>query len=90
LEQEEIGLIWGRVAEDYAPFNVDVTTEKPDVFTPRTLHCLIADRRQTNGVLMPYADRAAGIAYVSIFNKQSTKYLGPALVYWNNLAGGRK
>ncbi|WP_020472808.1 M12 family metallo-peptidase [Zavarzinella formosa] len=30
-EQTRIQLIWQRVAEDYAPFNVDVTTEDPGV-----------------------------------------------------------
>ncbi|MEO1433376.1 MAG: putative Ig domain-containing protein, partial [Cyanobacteria bacterium J06633_8] len=30
-EREEIQHIWQRVAEDFAPFNVNVTTEEPDI-----------------------------------------------------------
>ena len=30
-EKEEIQYIWQRVAEDFAPFNVNITTEEPDI-----------------------------------------------------------
>ena len=29
LEQDVISRVWGRVAEDFAPFDIDVTTERP-------------------------------------------------------------
>ena len=35
-EQTRIQRIWARVAEDYAPFDVDVTTEQPATFTRYT------------------------------------------------------
>ena len=37
-EQLAIKRIWQRMAEDYAPFNIDVTTERPGTFTTRTAH----------------------------------------------------
>jgi hypothetical protein len=60
IEQREIGLVWARMAEDYAPFDVDVTTEEPSVLTRTTLRCLIATNRDRNGKLMPSADEAGG------------------------------
>ena len=49
VEAREISLIWARVAEDFAPFDVDVTTEEPAIFGTRTVHCLIADRLDLSG-----------------------------------------
>jgi hypothetical protein len=51
VERDEISLIWARVAEDYAPFDVDVTTEEPATFDAYTVHCAIVDRLDTNGNL---------------------------------------
>ena len=39
-EQVAIKRIWQRVAEDYAPFDIDVTTERPATFTTRTAQAL--------------------------------------------------
>jgi hypothetical protein len=49
------------MAEDYAPFDVDVTTEEPNVLTRTTLRCLIASNRDRNGKLMPFANEAGGV-----------------------------
>ena len=43
-EQTAIKRIWQRVAEDYAPFNVDVTTEAPASIGMRTAVALITRR----------------------------------------------
>lgn len=88
MEQKNIGLIWARMAEDYAPFDVDVTTEEPATFTRRTIHCLICANFQRDGSRMPYSGGAGGVAYVDIFNQRDTVYSGPALVYWENLNNG--
>lgn len=89
-ELQRIQYIWQRVAEDYAPFDVNVTTEAP---TPDRLArtdlndqifgttVLITD---SNGV---YNCSCGGIAYVGVFNDTSTKYK-PALVFYNMLGGG--
>lgn len=87
-EANSIRLIWARVAEDFAPFDVDVTTEEPDVFDTRTLRCLITQDFQEKGGPMP-ASGAGGVAYVNVFGRDDLQYYQPALVYYNNLGGGR-
>lgn len=85
-EQLHIINIWQRVSEDFAPFNVDITTEEP-VFTDNPLtisHCLITKNVDIFGNSMPYKT-ADGVAYLNIFGKNSNKILNPALVYWNNI-----
>src|ERR1041384_1861554 len=68
-ERERIQYIWQRVAEDYAPFDVDVTTEDPGV-----------DKlRRTSSSAVYYGVRVVisptnwyggggGVAYVGVFN----------------------
>jgi hypothetical protein len=50
-----------RIAEDYAPFDVDVTTEAPASFGPITGHVLITPDTDANGTQMP-AYGAGGVA----------------------------
>ena len=66
-EQAAIVLIWERVAESYRPFDVDVTTEQPAVFNNSVARALITKARDSNGVLNPVADTAAGVAYLNVF-----------------------
>lgn len=40
-EQVVISRTWGRVAEDFAPFDVDVTTEEPALIGPRVLWSIV-------------------------------------------------
>ncbi|MCD2449111.1 Ig-like domain-containing protein [Methylicorpusculum oleiharenae] len=85
-ELTQIAEIWHRVAEDYAPFDIDVTTEKPSTFGPNVGHVLITRNVDANNVNMP-SSTAGGVAYVSVWGRTDyhTKY-SPALVYYNNLA----
>uniref|UniRef100_A0A6B2KXD9 Disintegrin domain-containing protein n=1 Tax=Arcella intermedia TaxID=1963864 RepID=A0A6B2KXD9_9EUKA len=84
-EQSYIQDVWERVSEDYAPWNVDVTTEKPASYTGRTLHAVITYGDSS----MPSGTTSGGIAYVDIFNWGSTTtYYSPAFVYYNNLGNG--
>ncbi|WP_394754603.1 zinc-dependent metalloprotease family protein [Crenothrix sp.] len=85
-ELSAIQQIWHRVAEDYAPFNVDVTTELPASFGPTVGRVLITHNIDSTGVAMP-SSTAGGVAYVGVWggsNYAST--YSPALVYYNNLA----
>lgn len=84
-EQTFIDLVWKRVAEDYAGFDVDVTTEEPAVFTPTTGRALITSSVDANGVSLP-SPTAGGVAYLSRFgaNDYALTY-SPALIYYNNL-----
>jgi len=84
-EQLAIKRIWQRVAEDYAPFNIDVTTERPATFTTRTAHALITRNTDANGAANP-ASNAGGVAYVNVFGTSSYARYRPGWIYHNNLA----
>ena len=84
-EQLAIKRIWQRVAEDYAPFNVDVTTERPATFNNRIAHALITRNTDANGAANP-ASTAGGVAYVGVFGNASYATYRPAWIYHNNLA----
>ena len=87
-ERRKIVDIWHRVAEDLAPFDIDVTTEEPADFDPYTGHVLITASTQSGGGDMPHPD-AGGVAYVNVFGRYDyhTRY-SPALVYFDNLGNG--
>src|SRR5204863_3898240 len=92
-EQAVIQSVWQRVAEDYAPFDVDVTTEDPGlsaidrsgsgdtVFGTKALI--------TNDAGMYSACGCGGIAYIDVFDRTSShQFYQPALVMQRGLAGG--
>ncbi len=84
-ERAQIQEIWHRMAEDFAPFDIDVTTEQPATFTRTTGHVLITRNTDTTGKAMPYGN-AGGVAYVGVWGSSSFAYYSPALVYYDNLA----
>ncbi|EGD80061.1 hypothetical protein PTSG_10336 [Salpingoeca rosetta] len=86
-EQSLIALIWARVAEDYAPFLVDVTTEPVTVQNRTILHMLITSATQRSGNPMPESD-GGGVAFVDIFDSDNTVYYSPALVFYDHLDDG--
>jgi len=88
-ELANITEIWRRIAEDFTPFDVDVTTEEPAYFGPTVARVLVTADVDANGNAMP-AQGAGGVAYVGVWGISSyySKY-SPALVYFNNLGGGR-
>lgn len=89
-ELERIQFIWQRVAEDYAPFDVDVTTEAvaqelitrsgstDDVYGTQVVVTARA------GV---YSCSCGGIAYLGVFDDTSD-YYKPALVFYDALGPG--
>ncbi len=91
-ELQRMQYVWQRVAEDYAPFDVDVTTEAPSaelitrsgsgdqVFGTTVL---ITSR---SGV---YSCNCGGVAYVGIFD-ETTDYYKPALVFYDALGSGNE
>ncbi|MBE0540763.1 MAG: hypothetical protein IH623_05200 [Verrucomicrobia bacterium] len=83
-EQTVIKRVWQRVAEDYAPFDIDVTTERPASFNSRTAHALITRNTDANGDSNP-SSSAGGVAYVNVFGGGSFANYRPAWVYHNNL-----
>ncbi|MCP5208135.1 MAG: tandem-95 repeat protein [Hahellaceae bacterium] len=86
-ELNDIAAIWHRVAEDYAAFDVDVTTEEPVQMGATTGRILITRSTDANGRAMPH-NGAGGVAYVGVWGLGNYQYYQPALVYYNNLGGG--
>lgn len=71
---------WLRVAEDYAPFDVDITTEAPSVVTGK-IGVMILITPQTN--------TAGGYAYINAFSTYNPN-ASPAFCFPNNLANSEK
>ncbi len=87
-EAAAIAEIWHRVAEDYAAFDIDVTTEEPASIGPTVGRVLVTANTDANGKAMP-SNTAGGLAYVGVFGSSSyATYYSPALVYFDNLAKG--
>ena len=89
-ELQRIQYIWQRVAEDYAPFDVNVTTEA--VALDRISRSSSTDPlfgttvliTSSNGV---YSCSCGGVAYLGVFDDTSEVYK-PALVFYNQLGNG--
>jgi PKD repeat protein len=90
-EQDAIQYIWQRVAEDFAPFDVDVTTEEPGdaaIFRSSTSDLQYGSR----AVISPTnftGQSIGGIAYVGVFNYVGTNYK-PAFVMTSGLGNNEK
>ena len=84
-ERRDIAEIWHRIAEDFAAFDIDVTTELPASFGPNVGHVLITRSTDANGVAMPHYT-AGGVAYVGVWGASYYESYQPALVYYDNLA----
>lgn len=91
-ELERIQLIWQRVAEDYAPLDIDVTTEEPRA--GRLTRKDLSDGVFGTTVLITsnvgvYDCTCGGVAYVGVFDNVGDRYK-PALVFWNMLGSGNE
>ena len=84
-EQAAIKRIWQRMAEDFAPFDIDVTTEPPATLNNTTAVVTITRNTDANGDPNP-ASSAGGVAYVNVFGRfDFISTYSPAWVYTNNL-----
>lgn len=79
-EQILIQKAWQRVSEDYAPFDVDITTEKPTVTTGKIGAAIL---------ITPQTNSAGGYAYLNSFNAYGLT-VAPAFCFPNNLANSEK
>ena len=93
-EISRIVQIWERVAEDFAPFDVDVTTEDPGsaFFAAggqgiRTMISTDRDDARLGGTGNFWFGGAGGVAYVNSWNWNSDT---PVWVFENNLSGNAK
>ena len=91
-ELERIQVIWQFVAEDYAPFDVDVTTEEP----PADVLARSGSGDDTFGTRVvitrdwvPGGCGCGGFAYVGIFDMTS-EYYKPAFVFFDRLGSGNQ
>jgi hypothetical protein len=86
-ELNSVAAIWYRIAEDYKPFNVDVTTKQPAKFGPTVGRILITNSIDKNGAALP-GSSGGGIAYIDAWGSLDYAYYSPALVYYNHLGNG--
>ncbi len=84
-EQVVIKRVWQRVAEDCAPFNIDVTTERPATFGTRTAVALVTRNTDANGDPNPY-NTGGGVSYVNVFGTFNYASYRPAWIYHDNLS----
>lgn len=88
MERTRIIDIWHRVAEDLAPYDIDVTTERPAVFNSTTGTILVTHSIDANGNTINCAS-CGGVAYVNVFGRSNYHtYYSPALVFYDKLGGG--
>jgi Bacterial Ig domain/Metallo-peptidase family M12B Reprolysin-like len=87
-ERSKIAEIWHRVAEDYSPFDIDVTTEEPTRFGVNIGRVVITKDTDLAGIDMP-SKGSAGVAYVNVFGfGDFVSRYSPAFVYYNVLDDG--
>jgi pre-peptidase/reprolysin-like metallo-peptidase family M12B len=94
-EQNVVREVWARVAEDYAPFDVDVTTQAP---AESAIDRTSASDQQygTRVVIDPtswYQSSCGcgGVAYVGVYDSSSQHaYYQPALVFTKGVGTGAK
>lgn len=97
-EMDAVQGIFQRVAEDYAPFDVDVTTQDPGVaaidrsgsgdpyFGTRAL---VTASWELSGNIC--SDSCGGVAYIGVYDLTSShQYYQPALVFPHMLSNGEK
>jgi len=83
-EISDMAEIWQQVAEDYIPFDVDVTTEDPGKLGPTIGWILVTSSKDANGRSMPEPG-AGGVSYLNTFGFGQTAYYSPIFVYYDNL-----
>jgi len=83
-EFDAIAEIWKRVAEDMAPFDIDVTTERPSSFGPQVGHVLITRETDAYGYYLTSSSscNCGGIAYVNVWGSSNYTAYQPALVFY--------
>lgn len=83
-ELEYIYTIWQRVSEDYAPFDVDITTERPESLLGKG-HVLITKSLYIGEDGLEHCMYACGAGGVAWLNRWADPFFQPALVYYDNL-----
>lgn len=91
-ERSNIISIWNRVAEDYIPFDVDVTTESPS--TDALLRTSAADSTYGTRVVITKTGTikcsCGGVAYLNVVSMVNNTSYQPAWVFQQSLANNEK
>jgi PKD repeat protein len=85
-ELDDIAETWKRVAEDFAPYDIDVTTEEPVSFGPNVGHILVTRKADEFGNSI-YNCNCGGVAYVGVWGRSNYTYYQPALVFLDGVGG---
>jgi hypothetical protein len=90
-ELTRIQAIWQRVAEDFAPFDVDVTTDfrGEDYLTRSSSSDQVYGMRALISPISSYLGGAGGIAYINVFDDVGDSYK-PALIFPENLGSNNE
>lgn len=89
VETDRIQFIWQRIAEDFLPFNIDVTTQDPGVEALRRTDASDANYG-VRVVISPsnfYSTGAGGVAYLGSFTWNTDT---PCYVFTQQLGGGNE
>ncbi len=97
-EMDQIQAVWQRVAEDYRPFDVDVTTEEPaaaDITRSGAGDAVYGTRLLVTPGGHVYTDycnsNCGGVAYVGVFDDPTThSYYQPGFVFTLGVGTGAK
>ncbi len=94
-EQDVVRDVWARIAEDYAPFDVDVTTQEPA--QAAITRSGSSDQQYGTRVLIDPTTwyqsgcGCGGVAYVGVYDNTSNHaYYQPALVFTKGVGTGAK
>jgi hypothetical protein len=83
-EVSNMAEIWERVTEDFAPFDVDVTTEDPKQYGQNVVWVLVTDSEPRGKQPLP-SPSAGSTTYMNVFGYTQAEYYSPAFIYHNNL-----
>lgn len=86
-ELNAIAEVWKRIAEDFAPFDIDVTTEEPASYGPQVGVILVTYNADENGRQI-YPCSCGGVAYVGVWGESNYSYYQPALVFIDGVGTG--
>ena len=94
-EMDVVQRVWQRVAEDYAPFDVDITTEAPNdaaITRSASTDLTYGTRLVITSTTSVYSRcSCGGIAYVGVFDLPSNHdYYQPAFVFTRGVGTGDK
>ena len=87
-ELNTIAEVWKRIAEDFAPFNIDVTTQRPAAFGANVGHILFSNRIDRNGFPI-YSSAVGGVAFIDVWGRADFKTYQPALVFPEGVSGAK-